>query len=152
MMRKILVAIDGSDHAGKALDLAVDLAKTYQAELTILHVVAYEMMPDEMRKLASAEHMHLEDAEAQFHYQRSAFGDQLTREALARARTAGVKDVEALSAEGGPAERILDVAAARGVDAIVLGRRGRGHLAGLLMGSVSHKVSNLASCACITVI
>jgi len=149
-MRKILVALDGSDHGWKALDLAADLAKRYEAELTILHVVAYEPMPEELRKLATTEHMRVEEAQTQFHHRRT-FGDDLTREGIARARRAGVKRVDVLSAEGRPAERILAIAAERGVDAIVLGRRGLGHLAGLLMGSVSHKVSNLAECACITV-
>ena len=36
-------------------------------------------------------------------------------------------------------------------DMIVLGSRGLGHIAGLVMGSVSHKVSHLSDCTCITV-
>ena len=36
-------------------------------------------------------------------------------------------------------------------DMIVMGRRGLSDLQGLLMGSVSHKVSHLADCACLTV-
>jgi nucleotide-binding universal stress UspA family protein len=152
MMKKILVAIDGSDHAWKALDMAADLANKYDAELTVLHVVPYEPMPEELRKVATTEHMRIEEAEAQFHYQRSGYGDKLTGEAMTRARNAGVQHVDAVCSEGGPSERILAIAAEREVDAIVLGRRGLGHLAGLLMGSVSHKVSNLAECACITVV
>ena len=38
MFNKILCPTDGSDHAYKALDLAIDMAKKYAAELVILHV------------------------------------------------------------------------------------------------------------------
>ena len=38
MFKKILCPTDGSLHAYKALDLAIDLAKKYAAELVILHV------------------------------------------------------------------------------------------------------------------
>ena len=150
MIRKILVAIDGSQHAWKALDLATDMARHYKSELTILHVVSYEPMPEELRQFAAAEHIRLEEEEARYHYTRR-LGDELTREAAARARKAGVEQVDALTAEGRAADQILAVAVDRGVDAIVLGRRGLGDVTGLLMGSVSHKVSHLAECACITV-
>ena len=52
---------------------------------------------------------------------------------------------------GDPAERILDCAKREHVDMIVMGTRGLSDLKGLLMGSVSHKVSHLADCACVTV-
>ena len=149
-MRKILVAIDGSDHAWRALDLAADMAQKYAAELTVLHVIAYEPMPAGLRQLAADEHIPIAEGEARYHYGRT-LGDELTREGSARARRAGAERVNALTAEGRPAEQILTIAAERGVDAIVLGRRGLGDLKGLLMGSVSHKVSQLAECTCITV-
>jgi nucleotide-binding universal stress UspA family protein len=150
MMRKILVAIDGSEHAGKALDLAVDMAKRYEAELIILHVVPYEPMPEALRQIAAIEHIPVEEEAARYHYGRT-LGDGLTREGEARAREAGVERVVALTAEGRPAEQILAVAVERDADAILLGSRGLGDAKALLMGSVSHKVSHLAECVCITV-
>ena len=39
MIKTIVVATDGSDHAKKAIDLAVDLAEKYSARMVILHVV-----------------------------------------------------------------------------------------------------------------
>ena len=53
--------------------------------------------------------------------------------------------------DGDPATSILRAADDEAADIIVMGRRGLGDLAGLLLGSVSHKVTHLASCACLTV-
>ena len=53
--------------------------------------------------------------------------------------------------EGHPASEILSCAQDHGVDMIVMGTRGLGGLQELLMGSVSHKVTQLATCPCVTV-
>ena len=53
--------------------------------------------------------------------------------------------------DGEPATAVLPAAQDEAADLIVMGRRGLGDLAGLLLGSVSHKVSHLAACACLTV-
>ena len=57
MAKKILAAIDGSEHAWKALDLAADMAKQSGAQLIVLHVVPYEPMSEALRAFAEAEHM-----------------------------------------------------------------------------------------------
>ena len=46
---------------------------------------------------------------------------------------------------------IAGYAKANAIDLIVMGRRGLGAIGGLLLGSVSHKVTQLAPCACMTV-
>ena len=46
---------------------------------------------------------------------------------------------------------IVDFARDQRADAIVMGSRGLGDVSGLLLGSVSHKVSHLAACTCIMV-
>jgi nucleotide-binding universal stress UspA family protein len=56
----------------------------------------------------------------------------------------GALHVERL--EGHPAEAILAVAETRGVELIVMGTRGLGRLAGLMLGSQSPKVAALAIC------
>lgn len=150
VMNKILVAIDGSDHAWKALDLAADLAKLHEARLIILHVVPYEAVPDALRAFAKAEHIPLEEERARFHQART-LGDELTRSAEARAKETGVKAVEGRTAEGKPADEILEVAREEGVDMIVLGSRGLSEPKALFLGSVSHKVAYHAACTCVTV-
>jgi nucleotide-binding universal stress UspA family protein len=48
--------------------------------------------------------------------------------------------------EGNPAEAIIDVAKTRNSDVIVMGSRGLGRLAGLVLGSTSQKVVSHAPC------
>jgi Universal stress protein family len=61
MAKKILAAIDGSEHAWKAFDLAADVAKQSGAQLIVLHLVPFEPMSDAMRAFAEAEHMPVEE-------------------------------------------------------------------------------------------
>ena len=79
-MNRILVAIDGSEHAWRALDLAADLAKVRGGQLIVLHVVPYEGVPEALRAFAEAESILLEEERARFHQART-LGDQLTRNA-----------------------------------------------------------------------
>jgi nucleotide-binding universal stress UspA family protein len=148
MVDKILVAIDGSEQAWRAQDLACDIAMLYGAELKILHVIPYETLPKGLRAYAQIEGVPVDEETARFHYSRT-LGDNLTEAAEERARKKGVVRVSCQVAEGSPVERIL--LAAEDVDMIFLGSRGLSGAKGLLMGSVSHKVANLADRTCVTV-
>ncbi len=64
---------------------------------------------------------------------------------------AGVKKVESTLERGDAAQAILEQAKKLGVDLIVLGSRGLGNVEGVLLGSVSHKVGQMAPCPCATV-
>jgi nucleotide-binding universal stress UspA family protein len=68
-----------------------------------------------------------------------------------RARRLGVSAVEVQTGWGDAAEQIIEIARRKNADAVVLGRRGRGRLAGLLLGSVSQKVVSLAPCTVVVV-
>jgi nucleotide-binding universal stress UspA family protein len=149
-MNKILVAIDGSDHAWKALDLATDIAKQREAQLIVLHVVPFEPLPDALRQFAQVEHIPIEEERARYHSSLS-LGDALTQRAAANARDKGLTAVKTRTAEGQPASLILEVAAEEEVDMIVLGSRGLSDPKALFLGSISHKVANLAECTCVTV-
>ncbi len=54
-MKKILVATDGSDHAGKAVELAADIASKYDADLIILHVSGHKPLSKGERHLVEVE-------------------------------------------------------------------------------------------------
>lgn len=73
------------------------------------------------------------------------------RQAKQSAKAAGVDHVDTMVRTGPPARTIVHVAEEIGADTIVMGSRGLGDLEGLLLGSVSHKVTTLAKCTCVTV-
>lgn len=150
MAGKILVPVDGSDHAWKALDLSVELARNREAEIVVFHAMRYVPLPEGLREFASVEGIALEEESALFHSARQ-IGDALTRAGEARVRAAGYEQVSTRGAEGRTARAIVDAAEAINADMIVMGCRGLSDAASLLLGSVSHRVSHLAPCTCILV-
>ena len=149
MIKTILVPTDGSGHAAKAVRFAADLAQKYGAHVILLHVVedwGSSRVPDELRGYARLEHVEITERDL-----RQSTANEILRRAEETAAAAGAKGIEKRIEEGAPATRILERAKAAGVDLIVMGSRGLGDLKGLLLGSVSHKVSHLAECTCVTV-
>jgi nucleotide-binding universal stress UspA family protein len=148
LFKSILVAVDGSEPAQRAIGLASGLAVTFDASLTLLHVQGRPgraAVPREFKSYARIEHVELTEADML----RQA-GEELIARAEALARSAGAKRVTTLFETGDPASRISENARAGGFDLLVMGRRGLGDLSGLLLGSVSHKVAQLAPCAVLT--
>lgn len=150
MDKKFLVAVDGSDHGWKALDLATDLSKASEAELLIVHVVPREPTPQGLQQLADVEGISVEESSARYHYDLS-LGDAITNEAASRAREKGLSKIETRVAEGSPAHEIVTMAEQAGAEMLFIGSRGISDLKGLFLGSVSHKVMHLAPCTCVSV-
>lgn len=137
-MRRIMVATDGSSGANRAVDLAAELAKAVAGDLLIA-TVADSQLVEEAQQLARAEGG-LGDA-------LESLTSQTLRAAEVRARRLGVSRIELRTGGGDVAQSLIDIARGNSVEIIVLGRRGRGQLAGLLLGSVSQKLVSLAPCA-----
>jgi len=139
MFERILVAVDGSEHALKAVDLAADLAKKYGAELVILSVYRPIRVPDSTHSLVRAR------ATARPTDDLKQMAKEVVDEAIARAETVAV-NASGMVRRGQPARTIVEAAEEVDADAILMGSRGLGDMGGLLLGSVSHKVSSLAKC------
>jgi nucleotide-binding universal stress UspA family protein len=148
-MKRILVAVDGSEPARRAVRRAADLAAKYGAELVLVNVLpsgAREVVPKELADFAEIEHIDVSKGDLL-----RAIAEQILRQAEADAREAGVAAVRSVVETGDPASAIAELARTEKADLIVMGRRGLGALAGLLLGSVSHKVTQLAACDCLMV-
>jgi len=120
------------------------MAKAFNAQLIILSVSEGMAAGNSLEKFAQTEH--------------TTIGDLLESEAEAIAVTArkaaerlGARNIRTQAAVGDAATVILDTASARKADSIVVGKRGRGRLKGLMLGSVSQKLSALAPTAVVIV-
>jgi uncharacterized protein len=136
-LEKLLLATDRSEYSEGAVREAINFAKTCSSWLTVLSVL---------------------ETNPEYETIGSKFFEQEEKEALrniesvkARAKKEGVNCDTALLEGGGPAGSIVDFAAEKKVDMIVVGRRGRKGLAKLLIGEVASKVIGHASCKVLVV-
>ena len=146
MIKKILIAVDGSKHSLSSVSFGAQIAKGVGAEVLLYHVVKPYNLPESLRSFAKAEHIKTFDPEllrkgAQY----------LLAGALSEARKAGIKDVEIETDEGPIARSIVDRAKSYKADLIVIGSRGMGDLEGMLRGGVSQRVETLSKCPVLVV-
>lgn len=131
MFARILVPIDGSPHADKAIGYAADLSKKYGSRLILLHVI-----PVRVYAFAEVGAVLSEDVEE---------GEEVLRRGMELARSLGAEADQRLK-RGIPAEEILRAAEEEKVDLIAIGSRGLSGVKAFLLGSVSDKVSHHAKC------
>ena len=159
MIKKILVAVDGSKHSDKAVDMASQIAQRLGADMVIAHSLIHGPVPQELRKLSTEKipelpPMSMGGASVDYQVPRAALesiAEALLKNASERARATGVANVETQWDDGDPAQVLVRMAEQQGADRSVMGSRGLGDFKGLLMGSVSHKVQNLCDGSVLTV-
>jgi nucleotide-binding universal stress UspA family protein len=139
-VKQIVVATDGSEGSGRAVDFAAQLAKTYGANLLIINVKGGYGLPVELlRQFTNAEGAWLEEMLT------SRAGEILTS-ARDRARKIGAPTIVLESRSGNIAQAIIEFAREKNADAIIVGRQGAGRVAEFLLGSVPQKLLSLATC------
>lgn len=147
MVKKILVPTDGSKGSGNAIQMAVELAKNNDAELYILYVVPKGELPKKVVDYLKEERIDGGLGKLST----KVIGEAVLEPVLKKIKSQGVNAGKWMILRGDPAQEILKFAKSRKVDMIVMGKSGHGSIKGLLLGSVSRKVCNLAECACVTV-
>jgi len=130
MYEKLLVAVDHSDITERVLAAARDLALLSSGEVWVLHLREREVMPRAGLIATETSDEAQADVDA----------------AVAELTEAGVKahGIVRSTIYGYAAREIIAEARAEDVSAIIMGSRGRGDLAGLVLGSTAHKVIHLA--------
>ena len=158
MIKHILVPIDSSEHSGRVVAFATELAVKLDASITFLHVLTRVLARESLKRyVASLEAAPNPDLAEIGTVQKalSRSGEDEGTELLTKGRLAaeklGIRDVTTLLRDGDPASVIVHEAESGMYDLVILGRRGLGGLRGLVMGSVSHKVSATAECTVVIV-
>jgi nucleotide-binding universal stress UspA family protein len=177
-MQTILVALDGSRPAGKALDIALDLAKQHKARVVLFHVLLRNLEPEDLLRLADLaeagpaladrlQSLRLADPKTRTATEvmdnpggpNRPVPETVLREVAAfvlkqgRAKAAKRRvRVEVLEPADGPAAQAIAAAAANAeAEVIVMGSRGLSQIDSFTFGSVSREVCRLAHCSCIAV-
>ena len=147
-MNRIVAAVDGSIPALQAVAFAADLAARYEAELVLVMVAQplSVVMSPELEAYAREEHI-----DTPLSGLISAHVDTVLAGARLEAEAKGAGRISVQSPAGDPAEEIIALAKDQKADLIVMGTRGHGRLAGLLLGSVAQKVLAHAPCPVLVV-
>jgi len=145
MISKILVPVDGSAHARRAVALAAELARGQNAEVILLHVIRNLSLPKEiLDMIASGEvtesRQELLEDSAQI----------ILGNAAEQLQAAGVEPQQAKFLYGPPAATIVDYAREQSADLIVLGAQGL-HSTEYTMGGIARKVIARSSVSCLLV-
>jgi nucleotide-binding universal stress UspA family protein len=146
-MEKILLAVDGSQHSNRAADMAGALSGGLGLPVDIVHVVHNGAVAT---SASVQEYARIEKVVITQQELLESIGSRVVAEAGKRVVEQGGHVEETRVLIGSPAHEIVGYAETHDADMVVMGRRGLGDVAGLLMGSVSHKVGHLTDVTLVT--
>jgi nucleotide-binding universal stress UspA family protein len=134
-MLNMLIAVDGSDHARRAIDAVAGMARAgAPLEVTLLHVREEPIIYGDLPVVS------IDEIEAT----QKMIQDKLLAEAESHARKSGLTLRPTQRAMGLAAPEIVRVATEMQADQVVMGTHGRGAMGTLFLGSVSQRVIHLA--------
>jgi nucleotide-binding universal stress UspA family protein len=142
-MPGILVGVDGSGHSQRALEWAMSEAAARQAPLTVLTVQPVAVSAWTGVPISSGED------EPALERARQAAEEAASKAAGQQTGQDGPPSVTVRAVAGNPAEELIK--AAGDADLLVVGSRGAGGFARLVMGSVSSQVAHHAPCPVVIV-
>ena len=132
-IKKIMVPVDGSDHAMRAAEYAIALAQQLNSEILLLNThrpfpvtLGEPYFQKAITKILDKANALLDPYRALLDGSGVAYTDRIL--------------------EGTPGEVIPQVAEIQKCDMIIMGSRGHSNLEGLLLGSVTHRVLSSAPC------
>ncbi len=141
-MKSILVAVDFTDVTDEVIAVAVQLARSFSADLNVVHVaepnpdfVGYEAGPKSVR---DAEARHLKEEHRQLHE----LTDKIRSEGL---------ETRGLVVQGSTVEKIMEEVDRLGADMIVMGNHQHGPLHRFFLGSATEGVIRQNRCPVLVV-
>jgi len=137
MFDKIMVAIDKAEITNKLLDATVEIAQNKQTQVTLVNV-SQDYVSNGMTFVPEN---FLEDI---LNEMEKASLEQL-QQAKSKLKSAGINP-ETVHLKGDPAHEILNYAKDTEQELIIIGSRGLRGIKEMMLGSVSHKVSQLSNC------
>ena len=146
-MQELVVAVDGSKHSEKVIDISCDLAKKLGSSIVLIYIV--KKMPEEPDEVKAFEEME-HDAGAYANYL-GQIGKDVTDKLEARIEEQHIQCVT-MTEFGNPVERILETSRLQNAVMIVMGLHGQ-HGIGLIrsVGSVARRVIENANCPVLVV-
>lgn len=141
MFKRILVPLDGSELAEKALPLAATIGRQFNSELILIRMVEFAYPTLLLPHLTSTTAVSMSETYEQA--QEEAWFYLLEQQQKLQAE--GLES-QILLCEAVPAEGIIYAAKENSVDCIVMSTHGRGGIARWSLGSVADKVARYAAC------
>ncbi|MEM9265861.1 MAG: universal stress protein [Cyanobacteria bacterium P01_F01_bin.13] len=150
--QRILVAMDKSETARKSMETAISLAKLYQAEIRLVHIIDEDESGMPPRLIFSDSQYILQHSELLFSEYKQEWNRfinnwwQWLQQCVDEIEAQGTEAICDVM-QGRTGQRICEVAQDWPADMIVMGCRGFSGLQELLVGSVSYYVSHRAPCS-----
>ena len=138
-LKKIVVPVDFSEHSRHALRHAIALAKPFEAEIILVHVVEALVIPPDV------EVVELAALAARLNDEAARLLTQWRKQVAAQATVK--EDLRA----GTPYQQIIEAASEQEADLIVMGTHGRSGLTRLVIGSTAERVVRQAPCPVLVV-
>ncbi|MCD8513326.1 MAG: universal stress protein [Nitrincola sp.] len=146
MFKRILVAVDGSEGALKALEKAVQLQKLTEAEIYLICVFKHHSLFEASLSMVRPDSVQIPDQALK------EYATDVVNHARDYAKGLGAEKVRGFVKGGRPSKTIVKFAKAKEVDLIVVGTRGtNGDIEGYFLGSVSQRVASRAKCPTLVV-
>jgi nucleotide-binding universal stress UspA family protein len=135
MLKKILVAFDGSEQSNKAFDFALEMFKLCSGAAPEIMVLSVAQPPEpidivEMDAIIDSATRHYEELFTGLRDKAKAQNTEINTEVVV----------------GHPADQIIKYASEKKADMIVVGQRGKSKIESWLLGSVSKRISSYAPC------
>ncbi|WMC10862.1 universal stress protein [Oceanimonas pelagia] len=147
MFKRIVVAVDGSDSALRAVDKAVRLQQLLpEAEILLICVYKHHSLFEASLSIGRPAEMDIPDKVL------SEYAREVVNHAKTHAQAQGATHLRGFVRGGRPSKVIVQFAREKDADLIVVGTRGtHSDKEGMLLGSVSHRVTSAARCPVLVV-